>query len=696
MKGVVVKTDELISRIQEDHKNEKKVQEPLSINVFITKAGANKSTTGVNGQFVFSQVLIDCLLRLKSTDIDKNELIDCCQIEYQGNEIELNNLREFQAKYSSDKALWWYTRESFFYKILNAALRTQNIHMIFLFRAFIGDMSRQLQKKQANHPLRVYRSQLMSTEEIRNLKQHINQLISVNSFFSTTRERDTALFLLGNPTSQVDLERVLFEIDADPKIITTKPFADISGQSYFPSESEVLFMLGSIFRLENIHCNDEGIWIMRMTLCNDNDHDLKQVLMHMKQQIGDGETNLRILGKILWKMGILNLAEKYFNRLLKELPLNDPLLGTVYKDLGELASLKKDYDMSMHWHQKSLEFHQQNQVSPHFNIGKFIQRKSSIRLNHISCQTLIFVLIGDIASVMNARQKLVTLIGDVCHADGRQYDSRDHRGNKMDCVKIIKRPDSEDFIGVYHTFIDNIPRVNLAVSNDLLKWTWLRELASFGSQPTIAIPRDYPQGYIVAWEQQPYNHLQFAFYPTWSDLQAGTFEKTYAVPRLLSCYAEGTPNIYGEPTLDHIDVGFHFYDNGVIDRQARGTLKNFNQWTEVRKQPDVDNAILHYGVQGSIGDRDALCAFDGFAFTVIEGQYRPRDFGTWRIFVYDHQIGNADQVTIVTDGKSQAFSNPSVTLTTWKDQSILIVTLFVPSEEAAPGEAGELIYYRKL
>lgn len=330
MKGVIVKPDELVSRIQDDHKKEKKVQEPLPINIFITKPGANKSTTSVNGQFVFSQVLIDCLLRLKSTEIDKNELIDCCQTEYQGNKTELTNLREFKENYSSNKALWWYTRESFFYKILNAALRTQNIHVIFLFRAFIADIHCQLHENQVDNPLHVYRSQVMPTEEIRNLKQHINQLISVNSFFSTTTERETALFLLGSSSSRIDLERVLFEIDADPKIITTKPFADITEQSYFPSESEVLFMLGSIFRLRHINCNDDGIWIIQMTLCSDNDHDLKQVLMHMKQQIGDGETNLRILGKVLWKMGKLNLAEKYFHRLLKEIPLNDPLLAGHY------------------------------------------------------------------------------------------------------------------------------------------------------------------------------------------------------------------------------------------------------------------------------------------------------------------------------------------------------------------------------
>ncbi|CAF3834701.1 unnamed protein product, partial [Rotaria sp. Silwood1] len=53
-------------------------------------------------------------------------------------------------------------------------------------------------------------------------------------------------------------------------------------------------------------------------------------------------------------MGKLDLAEQYFTRLLKELSPNNPLLGKLYKDLGELASLTGDYDKSVQWHQKSL------------------------------------------------------------------------------------------------------------------------------------------------------------------------------------------------------------------------------------------------------------------------------------------------------------------------------------------------------
>ncbi|CAF4193173.1 unnamed protein product, partial [Adineta steineri] len=100
-----------------------------------------------------------------------------------------------------------------------------------------------------------------------------------------------------------------------------------------------------------------------MTLCNDDEHDLKQVLMHMKQQIENEETNLRTLGKLLWKMGKFDLAEKYFNRFLQELPSNDPLLSSLYEDLGGLASQRGDYNMSVQWHQKSLAIKNKNQLT---------------------------------------------------------------------------------------------------------------------------------------------------------------------------------------------------------------------------------------------------------------------------------------------------------------------------------------------
>ncbi|CAF2939472.1 unnamed protein product [Rotaria sp. Silwood2] len=353
VKAVVTELDKLVSRIKSDHKVQQIIEQPLSINIFTS----GKSTGDVDGKFVFSQVLIDCLLRLKSNQDDTNELIKHCRKVYEGNKFELNNIREFQKEYSPDKAVRWYTRDTFFFKTLNAVLRTESIHMIFLFRAYIADIQRQLKTHQLKESLRVYRGQLISNDELKTLQKSCGQFISVNSFFSTSTEVEQARFFLNAADKPENLERALFEIVADPKSTSTKPFADISSLSEFEGESEILFMIGSIFRLNSVNRSSDGkLWIIRMTLCSENDSDLKTVLVHMKKQLGSGETNLRTLGKVLWKMGKLGLAEFYLNRLLNDLPPKHPLLGDLYEDLGEIAALAGDYDKSVQYQQKSLEY----------------------------------------------------------------------------------------------------------------------------------------------------------------------------------------------------------------------------------------------------------------------------------------------------------------------------------------------------
>ncbi len=238
----------MINEIKQDQKILIKIDEPLSIDVFTVNDNEDKSTTGLNGKFVYSQLLLDYILRIKPNENDKNELISLYKQEYAGNPIELNNVYDFEKNYSPEKVLWWYTRESFFYKTLNKALRTQNIHMIYLLRLYINDIYYKLQEKQSNCQLKVYRCQLMSKDELNYLIKHVDQFISINSFFSTSIQRHVASFYMGHGIPQNDFQEVLFEIDAIPHLNNKKYFANICLQSDFYNEYEVLFTLGSIFR----------------------------------------------------------------------------------------------------------------------------------------------------------------------------------------------------------------------------------------------------------------------------------------------------------------------------------------------------------------------------------------------------------------------------------------------------------------
>ncbi|CAF0991673.1 unnamed protein product [Adineta steineri] len=356
--------------------------------MFIGINDGGTSTTSINGQFVFSQLLIDCLLRLTSNEMDKNELIDYYEKAYEGNHAELDKLNEFQKEYSPEKALWWYTRESFFYKTLNAALRKQTIDMMFLYRSYISDIHRQLQHHQSMYPIQVYRSQLMSNRELNYLQQQKGQLVSVNSFLSTSTDRKVADIYTGGTTQYNNLERVLFEIDADPKVVTAKPFADISRLSHFSVESEVLFMLGSIFRIESINCTDDQLWIIHMSLCREDDHDLKEVLEYMKKQNGIEQTNLCSWSKILLKMGKFDLAKKYYIRCVNELLDKDPLLLMAYEGLADIAYQQNDYDETIKWQQKLNDFKDRMTPVPTCTDGVKNQDETDVDCGGANCSKI--------------------------------------------------------------------------------------------------------------------------------------------------------------------------------------------------------------------------------------------------------------------------------------------------------------------
>ncbi len=338
-----------------------------------------QSTTGLNGQFVHSQLLIDCLLRMKPTLIEQNELVYVCKEQYKGNPHELSIINDFEKNYTSYRAIRWYTRPSFLYRLLNKALRVLNINLIYLFRFFIRDLHRQLLEYQCSSSIRVYRGQLMTNDELQILKDSIGKFISINSFFSTSLNRDLALVF---SRDSIHCQRVLFEIDAYPQLNSDKPFANISPYSYFPDESEVLFMLGSIFRLVNISCNDDRLWIIHMTLSSGNDHDLKPIFEHMKNQHSQDKTDLLSFGHVLRDMGKFDEAENFYRRLLDPLPTDSQELSRCYHALGIIAYEKGEYESSLDWHERALEIKLRSLKSddPHLansynSIGTIYERK---------------------------------------------------------------------------------------------------------------------------------------------------------------------------------------------------------------------------------------------------------------------------------------------------------------------------------
>jgi Calcineurin-like phosphoesterase len=293
---------------------------------------------------------------------------------------------------------------------------------------------------------------------------------------------------------------------------------------------------------------------------------------------------------------------------------------------------------------------------------------------------------------------LRTIVEDVPGAEGVSYGTRDNLGNQMDTLKIVKSPFG-GYLGVYHTVTNGRFVVKVATSVDLLSWRFAANLVEDASQPTI-----YPLrrgATLVAYERHGVcpgtgRCLALRQYATQSALLSGVASRSVVLPRTLSNCAEGTPNIFSAKSdLSSVEVGFHYFQDCQVDRQARGTLLNFDPSTwDASATPAVDAGVLGAGASpgGMIGDRDGGF-YDGVYQRLIEAQIEPGAFSSWRNFLYTG--GSTTQLSIQTDGGSQAFANPTFTpLPLPSGEPGVVVTQLIPLSVAAPGEAGELVYYR--
>ncbi|EGG45844.1 MULTISPECIES: hypothetical protein [Streptomyces] len=301
---------------------------------------------------------------------------------------------------------------------------------------------------------------------------------------------------------------------------------------------------------------------------------------------------------------------------------------------------------------------------------------------------------GPVLAQPSAAARFTRLAGDVREADGHLYDARDDTGRTMDAAQIVQPP-SGPYLAVYHTALeDGRFHAAVATSTDLRTWHRRHDFGPGTSQPSLAATEDSGGDWVLAYEKDPDNHLELRSYPGLTALLTGRPERSFDAPRTLSRCAEGTPDITAARG-GTVELTGHYRDRCDTDRQLTAVLHGFRAW---RTHPDqrLDHAVRACGPRGNIGDRTSL-RLAGHDLVLIEGQLRPDDFGSWRLYGYDPRLGRAEPVAVRTHRGSHALANPSATTITAPDgRRALLVSVFVPREGAAAGEAGELLYWRNL
>ncbi|CAF3393710.1 unnamed protein product [Rotaria sp. Silwood1] len=177
------------------------------------------------------------------SDEAKRQMIQECKKYYWDKPRQLAEVVEFQRVYTREQAIRWYTRPCFIHRLINKALRTEDIVALWNFRYFISDLSTSLAQVRMKivEPLILYRGTIMTRSEIQLLST--GSLVSANGFFSTSRCRRVAETFIATGQCRNDPHQfVLFEIEIQPNS-SDVVFADVAAESHVPDEAEVLFDL---------------------------------------------------------------------------------------------------------------------------------------------------------------------------------------------------------------------------------------------------------------------------------------------------------------------------------------------------------------------------------------------------------------------------------------------------------------------
>lgn len=366
-------------------------KQALAFSLFDQKQKGLKDLSKESASFILNQMLIYVLRQMIQDEQSKKEMLNMCRDYYENNKYQLKKIDEFEKEYSRANAIGWYTDECFLYKLLNKALRTEDIELLYTFRFFIIDLCEAIEEE-SHHlkdkgTLTLYRGTQIPIEELDKLKENVGKIISTNGFLSTSRSRDVSLKFTRQDFIMIGFESVLFEIQADPSLKTVS-FADVADKGRIEGEEEVLFSLNSLFKIQSVNFDSTfSLWKVQLHTTDEGAEKVEEYLALSKRELEES-TPLIYFGYLIKNgLGQVDRAGKYFSVLLESLPSDHPDIASVYNGIGNVHNSKDELNLALKNYKIAYEIRQKRLPPnhPHIaaslsNIGNVYRRKGNLEI----------------------------------------------------------------------------------------------------------------------------------------------------------------------------------------------------------------------------------------------------------------------------------------------------------------------------
>ncbi|CAF1110595.1 unnamed protein product [Didymodactylos carnosus] len=272
-----------------------------SVPVSVTKPSSPTNPNKLDPSFMYSLLLKEVILQFEYNEKAKKQFVDFSRENASKFMTSLAKIDEFEQHYTSQSAIWWYTKEPFIYFTMNHALRTNNVDVIMKMDFYIQDLYRELEKLRSNAEqntkITLYRGQGMSITEFQYVQYGEGSFLSFNSFLSTSCTKSISYFFADAARHNPDLVGVLFIMEIDPSF-STVPFASLDGLSHHGEEQEILFSMNTIFRIAKTEIIDDRLWEVNLILTDDTDPQLTELTEHIRK-VTDGSGAICQLGSLM-------------------------------------------------------------------------------------------------------------------------------------------------------------------------------------------------------------------------------------------------------------------------------------------------------------------------------------------------------------------------------------------------------------
>jgi tetratricopeptide (TPR) repeat protein len=324
--------------------------------------------------FLWHHLLIYVLKQMSADEQSKKDMLEKCTDYYRDNRRELKRIEQFRATYTREEAIRWYTRDCFLYRLLNKALRTENIELLYSFRFFIIELCNQLaiqrcKWKKRKISTKLYRGQRMSKEDFIRLQRSIGTLISTNGFLSTSRDLTVSLAFAGQGLADTDDRYAVLFIIHVGSSLKSFDFADVYDKSEIPGEKEVLLSHGASFKIDSVEKNwNLNVWEVKLTATDEGSDYVQEYKLFLQESMIDQSPDL-LFGAFLWRdLEYIEHAKIYFEKLLKKLPSNHSDVPFVYNYIAAAYYEKNEWDLALHYYLRAYAIRQEQVPLNHNHI----------------------------------------------------------------------------------------------------------------------------------------------------------------------------------------------------------------------------------------------------------------------------------------------------------------------------------------